>query len=181
MIWTISGYICLFVTFGAIIGVGWSYLRFAGKSAAAHVRLATSGRIVKAWVVMANTQIYEKGRPEDEAPAVVVCTLENLEDLDDFLEDVTRDLKRFKQKDPDSPEEEMIERVMRTKIPHYTPVRIPKRITRGPEAYFAGVHISRPLLPKRKLTLPYVYVRIWVGEDYDTGATKMVPYPDRRR
>ncbi len=181
MFWTISGYICLFITFGAIAGVGWGYLSFCGKYNAQNVKLAKDGRIVKAWVVMANDRIYKRGHPEDVAPAVVVCTFEEMDDLDDFLEDVVRRLKGFEQKDPDSPEEKHIESVMEGHIPYPHPLRIPKRITGGPEAWFVDAGISRSLLPEKRLTLPYIYIKIWVGEKYDEGTAKMIPYPDRRR
>jgi len=181
MFWSIAGSVCAAVVL--VLGglVGYWLLRVLAQAAARDVKLDREGTVVKAWVVFANENLYKTNPPENWWNALFVCTLERLPDLDATLERWAEAIRHFKPRNPTVHEEDAIAAVLRTEIGNPDPVRIPRWITGRTEGYFISFAVLCNLLPKGRLTRPYVYCTFYKGEDQDDGLARMVAYPDHDR
>ena len=166
----------LFFLVAGVAGI-W-LLRSLATIKARAVKLEREGEIVKAWVVFANENLYQRNRSSTSWKALFVCTFEDLPDLEDRLEEWAEGIRKFEVEDESIHEEDAIAAVLRTQIGYPHPIRVPDRITNGHEAYFISFSVLCRWLPKGKLTKPYVYCKFYKGEDRDDGDARMVPYSE---
>jgi hypothetical protein len=181
MFWSIAGSLLVLVIVALVVAIGLFYIHITAIETARALKLEREGKIVKAWVVFANDNLYRKNPPTHWWNALFVCTFEQLPDLDQTLEEWAEAIRRFKVKDPNSHEEDAIAAVLRTQIGYPHPIRIPKRITGQVKGYFISFPVLCNLLPERKLTRPYVYCKFYKGQQRDDGECRMVPYPRDER
>jgi hypothetical protein len=179
MLWSVLGSVCLLTVLTLVVVVGTLVLRLYGLEAARAVKLQREGRVVKAWIVFGHDQLFQGiTHPDSQVPAVVVFTpQEGLPDLDRVLEDLAGAVSKCDADHYEDDDERIIGQVMRSKIGYDWPLRIPKRLTGGLEAYFVTVHATQKLLPKRRVTKPYVYCKVHVGRHREDRAARMVAYP----
>lgn len=181
MFWSIAGSICVLLTVALTGLVGIWLVKVLGVLAAREVKLEREGRVVKAWVVFANENLYKKNPKGNWWNALFVCTLENIPDLDETLERWAEGIRKFKPEDETVHEEQAIAAVLRTEIGYPDPIRIPRRIAGKHAGYFISFAVHCDLLPGRRLTRPYVYCTFYKGADRDDGHAKMVAYPEQER
>jgi hypothetical protein len=181
MFWPIAGSLCVLVvvTLAGLVGV-WVVWILA-VAAAREVKLEREGTLIKAWVVFANDNLYKKNDPNNWWNALFVCTLEDIPNLDETLEEWAEAIRHFKPADTTIHEESAIAAVLRTEIGYPDPVRIPRRITGHRKGYFISFAVHCGLLPQRRLTKPYVFCKFYKGKDRDDGHARMVAYPEQER
>jgi hypothetical protein len=181
MLWSIAGFICVFIplVLGGLVGV-WLF-KVGARHYAREMKLVREGRVVKAWIVFANENLYRTNPPSMWWNALAVCTLEELPDLDDKLKEWAEGIRDFRPRDLAIHEEYAIDAVLRTQIAYPDPIRIPRRIAGEHEAYFIGLAIDCALLPGHRLIQRHVYCNFYKGPERDDGHARMVAYPEYER
>ncbi|AMV30297.1 hypothetical protein VT84_38250 [Gemmata sp. SH-PL17] len=177
--WWLLGSLCIGIPLILVgLAVGY-YVWFMRQEAAREEKLKRRGRVVKAWIVFANDNLYKKNARDNFWPAQVVFTLvEDVRNLDDVLEDLAEEIREFETEDEEDDDERIIGQVVRTEYGYSWPLRIPKRITGRLVAYTSTVDVQCKWLPARRLEEPYIYIKAYVGKDRQDRLARMVPYPD---
>ncbi len=132
--------------------------------------------IVKCWIVVANTILYDGSRA-DGSMAQVIYTLEK--DATDWpVEQICEQLRNFTAAPDASDNEKALEKVMSTHKAYDGSLSVPSRLTDGLRVFSVSVYVRRDLLPEKLLTRPYIYCKIGVESNREPvwGAV-MVPYP----
>jgi hypothetical protein len=174
--WPVLGGIC-FVVFAVLaFVVGRGIWRARQGIARAKEKLEREGRPVLCWVVMANDALYTPHQSSGHSYAQVVFTFtERLPDREAKLQELANQLREFEPAEEATGDERIIGSVMKSHIPYTSrPLRIPGRVAGGLEAYTASVDVYWSRLPGRRLSLPYIYCRVALGED---GSAEMIEYP----
>ena len=182
MWWLIGGASCVGLTILLVVAF-FGYVALERRwEAKLQATLDADGTLFKAYVVFANDNLYLMNPMTNMWPAQVVFTLDkDLDDRDEFLADLAKRLKTFKAKNVNDHDERVIGQVIRTKYGYRAPLRIPDRVTRGVEAYTVTIDVDCALLPKRKLTKPYLYCRVIVDPAlYSRKVARMRPYPKKK-
>jgi hypothetical protein len=136
-------------------------------------RVLDEGRRTIAYFVMANSILYEPG--EDDSYALVVFTFdESIDDLDAELERWAAETGRFRRRDARNSTEARIAEIIADQGVFDGHLRLPKSITGSIKGYMTCVKVIRELLPRGKITVPYVFIRVLMTDD---GGTVMVKYP----
>ena len=164
------GYICVSLTIALVVFIAWA----TWSQLAKEKTIRAEGEAVLCWIVMANDKLYQRNDSNGSSYAVVVFTFDKRLDSD-RLQQIAMELPQFEQVDMDSRDERIIASVMRTQIPYFRPLRLPDRITGRSEVYTASLHVYWKLLPQRRLTLPYIWALVLVG---DAGGALMIEYPE---
>jgi hypothetical protein len=180
MNWSLVGGICASVAVILVLVLGVLFIRwnrrFNEEKRREEEKLEREGKVVLAWIVVANNALHEPNHADDYSYAVVVFTRnQDLPDMEGTLEQIAGKIVNFEAQEHPDEDERIIASVMRTHVPYLSrPLRIPARVTGGLEAYCASIRVHWKLLPARRLSLPYVYCRAAIGED---GSTVQVKYP----
>ncbi|MEZ6143573.1 MAG: hypothetical protein R3B84_23660 [Zavarzinella sp.] len=178
LIWPILGSFAILVIVGFVLFCFVYLVNLLGFLTALKAKLEREGEIVKAWLVFANENLFRKSSEHDSLPAMFVCTLDDVSDLEEKLQEWAEAIRHFKARDNDAVDEQIIETVVRTEYGNRYPVRIPKWITgKKYKAYFVCISVYYKFLPDGKLTKPYIYCKFYKGEEHDDGDAEMVAYP----
>jgi hypothetical protein len=129
------------------------------------------------WIVRADESLYEVYDVPGYAEARVVFSTSTAPDLKHQLKDAARRLKKGDIVDANVSTgriEEFYEKYKHQRWLH-PPLRLPKWLVGDFKAYAGVVQIYWRRLPRNRLTLPYLYCWVLVGED---GGVIMAEYPD---
>jgi hypothetical protein len=175
MFWQIAGWFCgLSVVALVILGI-----ILGRRQAALEAKILSEGQTVLGWIVMANNALYKASDSSGHSYAVAVFTTDpNLPDMKTQLATWASALYSYEPPENPSKNDRIIGSVMSTQIPYDRALRLPDEITDGAEGYLIGVCVPWRKLPERKLTLPYVYLKVLLGDD---GGCVMIEYPDADR
>jgi hypothetical protein len=170
--WPIAGAVGAASTVGLYLLSVWNWRRFRAERAA----VARDGQRVKCWVVRANASLYRRslfGDPYNWAD--VVFTFErDVPDLDRALAAIAQRLVRFRPGPEASVEERRVATVISIKVPNPNRTSLPASLTGGLKAYLVSTQVMRDLLPKGKLTRPYIWASGRVEDS--SGEVVMLPY-----
>lgn len=173
--WIIGGIVVLLILI--VIGVVVFEQGYKKETA----RIMEEGEKVLCWLVVANDNLYEpidEGNASAYSFAQVVFTFDDsIKDLHETLEEWSENLKSYKPPKNPNDDERIIGQVMRTHIPYFRPLRLPKKITGGIKGYTVSVHVFWGLLPEGYITRPYIYCKVLLGSG---GGARMVHYPKKR-
>ncbi len=169
------GWVCLGLVVAVVAFLAVITIRFNQK----HNRLMQEGQTVVARILLANPFLYDPRDSTTFGAAFVVFTLDNdnSESHLEYLAEVCEKLEDFRPRKDASADERKIAKTLadQNTIGH-TPLRIPDRLTGGREAYFATPNVMRRMLPGKKLTEDYIYLKVIVTKTYRD--CMMIPYPD---
>jgi len=171
IVWGLSA-ICTLVFFA---GVGAILLFLAARNRRAD-RVRETGEVVVGWVVQANQVLWVR-RPED-APAQVLITFDrDLANDPERMRALAVDLGRLKEGRLRNREEAMLAELVRDERARFSRRNpLPKKFTGGPTVYSVAVMVRRRLLPRGRITEPYIYCVALPGRD--GGEVYMTDYPE---
>jgi hypothetical protein len=145
-------------------------------------RLMRDGERVVARILLAHPCLYDPDDFKTFSAAFVVFTLDddNSEEHLAYLEKICNRLEDFKPKRNGDEDEQKIGKALSQQITvGEVPLRLPDRITKGEEVYFATPNVHRRMLPVGKLTLDYIYLMVLIDGDFRNLA--MIEYPAAKR
>jgi hypothetical protein len=142
-------------------------------------RIERDGELLLCWIAVAPDDLHEVNDVPGFAVARVVFSTDPAPDLEQRLKEAARRLNKGDSVDENA-DTERVEQFYNK----YTdqkwldpPLRLPKWLVGNFKAYTAAVQVYWRRLPKMRLTLPYLYCRVLVGEG---GGVVMAEYPSRK-
>jgi len=145
-------------------------------------KLEREGKVVKAWIVFAEDQLY-KPNPASSVLllAQVVFILDELgpgQELDRILAEIAEGIRTIQLGYQADWEERCLHRVVTTHIPYAKPLQVPRRLTGGLTAWTASQYVPCKFLPGGRLTKPYIFVKAFAGVDLHDRCAEVVAYPE---
>jgi hypothetical protein len=168
----IWGWVCvgLTVAFIALIAYG------AVRDSIDQNRILREGVPVVAYIVQANSSLFQPGGMDSPAQALITFD-ETIPEVDAFLEDLAGRVAALKGEFPDDPVGRQVAVLVNDEAyrPH-TRHLLPAEFTEGREVYSVHIWIVRRYLPGGKLTRTFVLARAIEGEP--SSRVIMIPYSD---
>jgi hypothetical protein len=161
--------VSIFAVIGLAIGVG---LWMEQQKKKQRQEVLNHGVRVLAWIVQANTALFQPGR--GDFPAQVIITFDDIPDLPDYLERLGKKLYSLKSGYGIDPLERQVAKLVKDET--YVPdlrVKLPPEFTGGQVVYSCHVVVERQYLLYGCLRLPFIECMALPGEK---GVLCMVPY-----
>jgi len=140
-------------------------------------RIERDGKLVLCWIAHADESLHKVHDVPGFAKAEVVFSTDPAPDLKKRLKEAATRLTEGDIVDENVDAVRIQKFYESYKNLHWLnpPLRLPKWLVGDLKAYTAAVLVYWRRLPKMRLTLPYLYCRVLVGED---GGVVMAEYPD---
>src|SRR5262249_43973001 len=140
-------------------------------------RIERDGELLLCWIVRADESLYEVNDVPGFAKAEVVFSTDPAPNLKKRLKEAATRLTDGDIVDQNVDAEGIENFYEKYENQHWLhpPLRLPKWLVGDFKAYTAAVLVYWRRLPKMRLTLPYLYCHVLVGED---GGVVMAEYPD---
>lgn len=170
----IGGLVVLGVIAGVIL-----FIHASRQVRAWEERIERDGELLLCWIARADESLHEVYDVPGFANARVVFSPDPAPDLEQRLKEATHRLTEGQIVD-ENVEVDRIEKFYEKYKDQqwlHPPLRLPKWLVGDFKAYAAVVQVYWRRLPKNRLTLPYLYCRVLVGED---GGVVMAEYPSRK-
>jgi hypothetical protein len=170
----IGGLVVLAVIAGVIL-----YIYANRQVRAWEERIERDGELLLCWIASADESLYEVYDVPGFAKARVVFSTDPAPDLEQRLKEAANRLKKGDSVDENVDTERFEKFYEKCKDQRWLhpPLRLPKWLVGDFKAYTAVVQVYWRRLPKTRLTLPYLYCRVLVGED---GGVVMAEYPVKK-
>lgn len=124
-------------------------------------RMQRYGEEVTAYVMMANSKLFERNSGDGSSYAqVVFVTDPDVPDLEGELQAIAERLKAFQVEDDSDATERKIATMLRTEIPDDELLRLPRRVAGNYAAYTVSLEVHWSKLRKRRLTQGFLQVLI---------------------
>ncbi len=153
-----------------LVGGGVGYYFYASKQIKKQEeKIVKEGKRVLCYVARADDSIYERSEASGYSEVRVVFSTEKRDNLEEMLEDAGRRLVDGDIVDPDAevPEgeiERFYDEYKNNKWPK-PPIRLPKWLIGDFKCYTASLQVYWSKLRKKKLTKPYLYAYVILGEN----------------
>ncbi len=171
-----AGWICGGITLLGVVGIGVTWFLATRSMAKDQERFERDGELHVCWISSAGDDLYKVFDVPGAGNARVVFLRDNIPNHQALLQEITERLTNGKKADSAVPPAQV--RAFFDKINQQTyldaPVRMPQWLAGDADAYTGMIEVFWRKLPEMKLTRPFVYGRVILGEN---GGVRHVPYP----
>lgn len=169
MLWWIVG--------GVVVAFFLLYVISSWMMAKDQERFEREGALKKCWISSAGDDLYKVHDVPGAGNARVVFLANKVSKQEAVLKEITERLTNGKREDPNIDAMSVKEFFNTINNQSYldAPVPMPDWLVGDLDAYTGMVQVYWRKLPAKKLTKPYIYGRVLLG---DKGGIRHVPYPD---
>jgi hypothetical protein len=171
-----AGWICGGITLLGVVALGVTYFLASRSMAKDQERFERDGELHMCWISSAGDDLYKVFDVPGAGNARVVFLLDNIPNRQALLQEITERLKNGKKADNAVDRAQVSAFFEKINQQSYldAPVRMPQWLVGDVDAYTAMMEVYWRKLPEMKLTKPFVYGRVILGE---SGGVRHVSYP----